>query len=70
MPTPPRSAPRAEAHSTPEQLQAALPRDAALIDMLEDTHFSPPPERKGKLKFERRRSRSWSGPIGRSHGWS
>ena len=45
---------RAEARRTPEQLQAALPRDAALIDVLEYTHFSPPPERKGKLKFERR----------------
>ena len=39
---------------TPEQLQAALPRDAALIDVLEYTHFSPPPERKGELKSERR----------------
>ena len=45
---------RAEARRTPEQLQAALPRDAALIDVLEYTHFSPPPERKGELKFERR----------------
>ena len=45
---------RAEARRTPEQLQAALPRDAALIDVLEYTHSSPPPERKGKLKFERR----------------
>ena len=45
---------RAEARRTPEQLQAALPRDAALIDVLEYTHSSPPPERKGRLKFERR----------------
>ena len=45
---------RAEARRTPEQLQAALPRDAALIDVLEYTHSSPPPERKGKMKFERR----------------
>ena len=45
---------RAEARRTPEQLQAALPRDAALIDVLEYTHSSPPPERKGKLKRERR----------------
>ena len=45
---------RAEAERTPEQLQAALPRDAALIDVLEYTHSSPPPERKGELKFERR----------------
>ena len=45
---------RAEARRTPEQLQAALPRDAALIDVLEYTHISPPPERKGQMKFERR----------------
>ena len=45
---------RAEARRTPEQLQAALPRDAALIDVLEYTHFSPPPERKGEMKCERR----------------
>ena len=45
---------RAEARRTPEQLQAALPRDAALIDVLEYTHFSPPPERKGEMKFEDR----------------
>ena len=61
---------RAEARRTPEQLQAALPRDAALIDVLEYTHSSPPPEHKGKLKFDARRSRTWSGPIGRSRGWS
>ena len=41
---------RAEARRTPEQLQAALPRDAALIDLLEYTHSSPPPERKGKTE--------------------
>ena len=45
---------RAEAQRTPEQLQAALPRDAALIDVLEYTHSSPPPEHKGKMKFESR----------------
>ena len=45
---------RAEARRTPEQLQTALPRDAALIDVLEYTHSSPPPERKGKQKSERR----------------
>ncbi|MBV8556038.1 MAG: hypothetical protein JO116_10775, partial [Planctomycetaceae bacterium] len=45
---------RAEARRSTEQLQAALPRDAALIDLLEYTHFSPPPERKGELKRERR----------------
>jgi CHAT domain-containing protein/Tfp pilus assembly protein PilF len=45
---------RAEARRTPEQLQAALPPDAALIDLLEYTHSSPPPERKGKPLFERR----------------
>jgi len=48
------SAARAEARRTPEQLQAALPRDAALIDVLEYTHSSPPLERKGKMKFEGR----------------
>ena len=41
---------RTEARRTPEQLQVALPRDAALIDVLEYTHFSPPPERKGEPK--------------------
>ena len=45
---------RAAAQRTPEQLQAALPRDAALIDVLEYTHSSPPPERKGDLKREPR----------------
>jgi len=45
---------RAEIRRTPEQLQAALSRDAALIDVLEYTHFSQPPERKGELKRERR----------------
>ena len=45
---------RAEARCTPEQLQAALPRDAALIDLLEYFHSSPPPERQGQMKFERR----------------
>ena len=45
---------RAEIRRTPEQLQAALPSDAALIDVLEYTHLSPPPERKGELKRERR----------------
>ena len=45
---------RAAAQRTPEQLQAALPRDAALIDVLEYTHVSPPPERKGEPKFEDR----------------
>ncbi len=44
---------RAETRRTPEQLQAALPRDAALIDVLEYTHSSPPPERKGEPKRER-----------------
>jgi CHAT domain-containing protein/Tfp pilus assembly protein PilF len=45
---------QAEARRTTEQLQAALPGDAALIDLLEYWHSSPPPERKGRLKFERR----------------
>ncbi|MBV8076029.1 MAG: CHAT domain-containing protein [Planctomycetaceae bacterium] len=45
---------RAKARRTPEQLQAALPCDVALIDVLEYTHLSPPPERKGELKRERR----------------
>jgi len=45
---------RAEIRRTPEQLQATLPRDAALIDVLEYMHSSPPPERKGRPKFERR----------------
>jgi CHAT domain-containing protein/tetratricopeptide (TPR) repeat protein len=45
---------RAEAPRTPEQLQAVLPGDAALIDLLEYYHSSPPPEHKGRRKFERR----------------
>jgi tetratricopeptide (TPR) repeat protein/CHAT domain-containing protein len=45
---------RTEARRTPEQLQAVLPGDAALIDLLEYNHSSPPPERKGRLKSERR----------------
>ena len=39
---------------TPAQLQAALPRDVALVDFLEYTHSSPPPQGKGKLRSERR----------------
>ena len=44
---------RAEASRTPEQLQAALPRDAALIDLLEYTRSSPPPKARA-IEFERR----------------
>jgi CHAT domain-containing protein/tetratricopeptide (TPR) repeat protein len=39
---------------TVAQVQAAVPRDAALVDLLEYTHFTPPPEKKGKLLQERR----------------
>jgi CHAT domain-containing protein/Tfp pilus assembly protein PilF len=37
---------------TPARLQAALPRDAALIDFLEYTHFRPTPKGKGPLERE------------------
>ncbi len=39
---------------TPAQLQAALPRDAALLDFLEYTHFTPSAQKKGQLNRERR----------------
>ena len=45
---------QAESRRTPEQLQASLPRNTALVDILEYDHSSPPPERNGRLKFERR----------------
>src|SRR5262249_24154763 len=39
---------------TPQQLQAALPAEAALLDFLEYTHGTPPADKKGAGKFERR----------------
>jgi CHAT domain-containing protein/Tfp pilus assembly protein PilF len=42
------------ARLTPDQVQQLLPRDVALIDFLEYTHYSPPPEKKGPFKTERR----------------
>jgi CHAT domain-containing protein/Tfp pilus assembly protein PilF len=42
------------ARRTPQQLQAALPKDAALIDFLVYTAFQPPAERKGEFSTERR----------------
>ena len=45
---------RAREQTTPAQVQAALPRDTALIDFLEYTRFSPPAEGKGELRRERR----------------
>ena len=38
----------------PEHVLAALPRDVALVDLLEYTHSSPAPEGRRKLKTERR----------------
>jgi CHAT domain-containing protein/tetratricopeptide (TPR) repeat protein len=38
----------------PERLQAALPPDAALVDFLEYTHLSRPPQGKGPSQVERR----------------
>jgi CHAT domain-containing protein/Tfp pilus assembly protein PilF len=40
------------ASRTPEQLQRALPKDAALIDFLVYTAFQPPTNRKGKFQGE------------------
>jgi len=45
---------RMQEEMSPAQVQAALPRDAALIDFLEYTQFRPPPGGKGDLKRERR----------------
>ncbi len=45
---------RAEARRTPEQLQAALPRGTALVDMLAYTAFQPPAQGKGKFQRESR----------------
>jgi CHAT domain-containing protein/Tfp pilus assembly protein PilF len=42
------------ARRTPEQLQGALPKDAALIDFLVYTAFQPPTNRKGEFQRERR----------------
>ena len=39
---------------TPEQLQRVLPKGTALVDFLEYTHSTPPPDRKGPVKRERR----------------
>jgi CHAT domain-containing protein/Tfp pilus assembly protein PilF len=44
---------QAQARLTPAQVQALLPKDAALIDFLEYTHFTPPPNRKGKWDVDR-----------------
>ena len=43
----------ARARMTPAQVQAALPRDAALIDFLEYRRFRPSPEHKGRFQQER-----------------
>ena len=45
---------RTQDEMSPAQVQAALPRDVALIDFLEYTQFSPPPEGRGNMKGERR----------------
>jgi CHAT domain-containing protein/Tfp pilus assembly protein PilF len=45
---------RAEATRTPEQLQAALPRGTALIDLLVYTAFQPPAQGRGEFQQERR----------------
>ena len=45
---------RTQDEVSPAQVQAALPHDAALIDLLEYTQFRPPPEGKWDLKLERR----------------
>jgi CHAT domain-containing protein/Tfp pilus assembly protein PilF len=42
------------ARRTPEQLQGALPKDAALIDFLVYIAFQPPTNRKGEFQRERR----------------
>jgi CHAT domain-containing protein len=42
------------ARRTPEQLQGALSKDAALIDFLVYTAFQPPANRKGEFQHERR----------------
>ncbi len=43
---------QAEARRRPEDVQASLPRDAALIDFLEYTHFRPPAGGKGEMTAE------------------
>jgi CHAT domain-containing protein/Tfp pilus assembly protein PilF len=43
---------QARARLTPAQVQALLPKDAALIDFLEYTHFNASPNCKGKLDRE------------------
>jgi hypothetical protein len=44
---------QARARLTPAQVQALLPQDAALLDFLEYTHFTPSPKSKGQLDRER-----------------
>jgi CHAT domain-containing protein len=44
---------QAQARLTPPQVQALLPKDTALIDFLEYTHFTPSPKRKDQLEGER-----------------
>ncbi len=45
---------QAEASRRPEQLQAALPRGTALVDLLDYTAFQPPARGKGDFQCERR----------------
>jgi CHAT domain-containing protein len=44
---------QARARLTPAQLQALLPKDAALIDFLEYTHYTPSPTSKGQWEQKR-----------------
>ena len=46
--------PAAQDEASPAQVQAALPRDAALIDFLEYTQYRPTPPEQGGWKRERR----------------
>jgi CHAT domain-containing protein len=45
---------REASRATAETVSQALPARSALVDLLEYRHFTPPPERKGKFREERR----------------
>ena len=53
---------------TPEQLQRVLPKGTALVDFLEYTHSTPPPDRKGpvRARAKARRIRRTGRPSHRS----
>jgi CHAT domain-containing protein len=45
---------RQRAQVGPAEIRATLPRDVALVDLLEYDHSDPPAERRGKFVYERR----------------